>query len=362
MPVLSIDDREDPVIARRLTTGLALGALASMAMAGQASAATKTVVVGADKGTAVFNDFFRHKVAIHRGDSVSFEIRGFHNIYFPKKGGKTRGLIVPDRSGTKYSGVNDAAGAPLWFNGAVTRFIVDPIGAFPSGGTTYNGSRALGSGLPLGDGPGKPFEVKFTKKGSFTYYCTVHPGMKGQVSVLPKSAKVPTAKQDRKAAEKQLNRDMKLAKQLDRKAVAPLTIRGGSDKAPVNHLKFYPSTLQAKAGDTITFRVNPKGQEPHTLSIGPKDFLTQVVQNQIAPDPSTTPPNLVFDGRVLLPSDPPNAPLTFDGTSHGGFFSTGVVGAGTPAGGSVKFTITKPGSYTYFCLIHPEMTGTITVQ
>ena len=348
---------------RRLRTGLALGALASMAVAGQASAATKTVVAGAGQGTATINDFFRHKVAIHQGDSVKFEYGGFHNIYFPKKGGKTRAFIVPDPSGAKYSGLNDAAGAPMWFNGAVGRFVADPIGAFPSGGTTYDGSKPLGSGLPLEDGPPKPFVVKFTKKGSFTYYCTIHPGMKGQVSVLPRSAKVPTAKQDARAAAKQLARAKKLAKQLDRKKVPALTIRGGSDKPPVAHLKFYPSNLQAKAGETITFAVNPKGQEPHTLSIGSQDFLMQVVKNQIAPDPSTTPPTMVFDGRALLPSDPPSgAPLSFDGTSHGGFFSTGAVGAGTPAGGSVKFAITKPGTYTYICLIHPEMTGTITVK
>jgi plastocyanin len=352
------------VTARRLNMGLALGALASLAMAAQASAATKTVVAGGDKGSAVFNDFFRHKVAIHQGDSVSFKIAGFHNIYLPKKGGKSRAFIVPDPAGTKYAGVTDAADAAMWFNNAMPRFIADPIGAFASGGTTYDGSKALGSGLPAGDGPPKPFVVKFTKKGSFTYYCTIHPGMKGQVSVLPKSATVPTAKQDAKAATKQLAHDVKVAKRLDRRKVAKLTIRGGSDKPPVNHLKFYPSALSVKAGDTITFAVNRKGQEPHTLSIGSKDFLTKVVQNQIAPDLSTTPPTLVFDGRVLLPSDPPagTAPLTFDGTSHGGFFSTGVVGAGTPAGGAVKFTITKPGSYDYICLIHPEMSGKITVQ
>jgi plastocyanin len=352
------------VTTRRLKSGLALGALASLAVAGQASAATKTVVVGADNGkTAFFNDFFRHKVAIHKGDSVSFEFRGFHNVYFPKKGGKSRALIVPDPSGTKYSGVNDAAGAPLWFNGQLPRFIVDPLGAFPSGGTTYDGSKALGSGLPLGDGPPQPFVVKFTKKGSFTYYCTVHPGMKGQVSVLPKSAKLPTAKQDAKAVKKQLAHDKKLAKQLDGRKPPKLTIWGGSDKRPVANLKFYPSNLQVKSGDTVTFAVNPKGQEPHTLSIGSEDFLKQVVENQIAPDPSTTPPSLVFDGRALLPSDPPGGPLVFDGASHGGFFSTGVLGAGTPTGGSVKFKVTAPaGTYHYICLIHPEMNGTITVK
>jgi plastocyanin len=350
------------VTARRLRAGLALGALASLAMAGQASAAEKTVDVGATKGTAVLNDFFRQKVAIHQGDSVSFRIRGFHNLYFPKKGGKSRPLFVPDAS-TKYAGLNDPTGAPLWFNGVVDRITIDPAGAFPSGGTTYDGSAALGSGLPLGDGPPAPFVVTFPKKGSFTYYCTVHPGMKGQVSVLPKSAKIPTAAQDAKASKKQLAHEVKRAKQLDRKKPPKNTIRGGSDKAPVNHLKFYPSNLTVKAGRTITFAVNPKGQEPHTLSIGPEAFLQEVAENQVAPDLSTTPPTLVFDGRALLPSDPPaggKKPAVFDGVSHGGFFSTGVLGAGASKAPSVTFKITKAGTYKYICLIHPEMAGTIT--
>ena len=87
------------------------------------------------------------------------------------------------------------------------------------------------------------------------------------------------------------------------------------------------------------------------------------LERSITPDdPTKMPPTLVFDGRVLLPSDPPGA-LTFDGTSHGGFFSTGVVGAGAPAGGKVKFKVTAPaGKYHYICLIHPEMTGTVTVK
>ena len=29
--------------------------------------------------------------------------------------------------------------------------------------------------------------VKFTKSGTFTYYCDIHPGMKGTVKVLAKS-------------------------------------------------------------------------------------------------------------------------------------------------------------------------------
>ena len=350
--------------ARRLTTGLALGALVSLALAGHAAAATKTVVAGAGKGTATMNDFFPRKVAIHQGDTVSFSIQGFHNVYFPKKGGKSAPLFVPDKT-TKYSGLSDAAGDPLWFNGVADRVTISPLSAFPIGGSAYDGSAPLGSGIHEGAGAPPPFDVTFAKKGSFTYYCTIHPGMKGQVSVLPRSSRIPTAAQDKRTAGRQLTREVRLAKRLDRRRTPKDTIRGGSDKNPVNHLKFYPANLRVKAGQAITFTVNPRNQEPHTLSIGPQAFLAEVVQSQITPVPNPAgPPTLVFDGRALLPSDPPSGktPAVFDGAAHGGFFSTGVLGARSSKTRAVRFRITKPGAYDYICLIHPDMHGRITVK
>lgn len=351
--------------ARRLKAGLALGAIASLAVAGQASAATKSVNVGGSKGTAVFNDFFRHKVAIHQGDSVSFQFRGFHNVYIPKKGTKPGGLLAPDPS-AKYSGLNDPTGAPFWFDGVVPLLMVNPAAVFPSATTTYDGSKAVGSGQPGGS---KPFVVKFTKKGSFTIYCSIHPGMKGQVSVLPRTAKVPTQAQDAKAAKQQTAVDVKIARELDRKKVPAATVRGGSDKPPVNHLKFYPSSLTVKAGQPVTFAVDPKNQEPHSLAIGPAAYLQQVVQAQftpVFPAGGGAPTGVFLDGRVALPSTPPATPggplPPFDGVSHGGFFNTGVLGAGSSKSKSVTFTITKSGTYPFICLIHPEMTGTITVK
>ena len=41
---------------------------------------------------------------------------------------------------------------------------------------------------------------------------------------------------------------------------------------------------------------------------------------------------------------------------------TGSFGGTVDAGGTYKFTFTAKGTYTYHCLIHPDMTGTIVVQ
>ena len=45
-------------------------------------------------------------------------------------------------------------------------------------------------------------------------------------------------------------------------------------------------------------------------------------------------------------------------TSDIGLFRSG----GIDGGGSYSFKFTKPGVYKYNCSIHPQMTGTITVQ
>jgi len=98
-------------------------------------------------------------------------------------------------------------------------------------------------------------------------------------------------------------------------------------------LRFYPQQITVNAGDVIQWAF-PAG-EPHTVTLlGPR----------------TAPP---------APDDPtdsaPVGPATYDGSTY--------VSSGFELlGQSYALTLTKPGTYTYMCLIHPGMRGTITVQ
>lgn len=91
-------------------------------------------------------------------------------------------------------------------------------------------------------------------------------------------------------------------------------IAAGPEKAPtaaevkIDNFTFEPQTLTVKAGTTITW--TNRDDIPHT-----------VVSN-----------DLVFKSK----------PLDTDQT--------------------FTFTLTKPGTYPYFCSIHPKMTGKIVVQ
>jgi plastocyanin len=351
------------VLLRRRLTGAAgivlLGC--ALAHAGPAAAATKTVTAGPtaklDDELAI-NDFFRRQVTVRAGDSVRWRVAGFHNIVFPKRGERPPPFLAPDPS-TPYSGVLDAAGQPFFFNGQ-PRITVDPRSAFPQGGRSYDGSALTGSGLP--SEPPRPYQLRFPKTGRYTYYCTIHPGMRGTVRVVAKRRRIPSAAQDRAAAARQLRTARRRAAQLEDVEPPAATIRGGSDRAPVAWLRFFPQTLEVAAGQPVRLEV-PSRQEIHTFSFGPQPYLEEIVRNLIAPAPNPAgPPTLVLDGRVVFPSDPP--PLRpYGGEGHGnGFFSTGVLGSGTPAGTSMTIAFSRAGSYRYICLIHPEMVGTVNVR
>ena len=54
--------------------------------------------------------------------------------------------------------------------------------------------------------------MKFTKKGTFRYYCTVHTGQKATVKVVGKGKKVPSNKANTRAAKKEYAKVVKRLK------------------------------------------------------------------------------------------------------------------------------------------------------
>jgi plastocyanin len=306
----------------------------------------------------VINDFFRRTITIHQGDSVRWQFRGFHNVVIPRRGGKPPAFLAPNPA-APYAGVNDEGGTPFWFNGQ-PRLELGATTLNPQGGKSYDGSKLTSSGIALGEP--KPFTVRFTKRGAFSYVCTIHPNMKGRVRVVARGQRVPTTAQDKRAAAAQLATAKRTARRLANPDIPANTISGGSDRGTVNYLRFFPNKLTIDAGQTVRFTVRSK-QEPHTLSVGPTAYLNNLGENALAPPAGSPPPPLVGDGRAFFPSDQPPALPDFDGTNHGnGFISTGALGGGQEqTTSSIRFT--KAGTYDFICLVHPEeMKGQITVR
>ncbi|HLH74190.1 MAG TPA: plastocyanin/azurin family copper-binding protein [Chloroflexota bacterium] len=113
---------------------------------------------------------------------------------------------------------------------------------------------------------------------------------------------------------------------------------GATPDQTVQLMQYFPGTLTIGVGDTVTWTMN--ATEPHTISFGKPPF----------------PPG----------SDQAFAPAggnSFDGTN---FVNSGLLFAANaaPPGAATKFslTFTQPGTFTYSCLIHPNMTGKVVVQ
>jgi plastocyanin len=347
-------------MAGALTTGF----VACLLMSQVASARVVQAVAGPALKPKLahldFDAFFRKAIKIHVGDTVSWTLDGFHTVTFPAPGQQPPPFVLP-LANEVVSGAIDAAGNPFFFNGQ-PKLLVNPAAAFPAGGPTYNGSAFANSGLPAGSGPGKPFSLKFTKAGTYRYYCLVHPTMTGTVTVLPKSRKVPTPTEDKLAAVAEQIAATKLAVKLAKVKPGPRTVFIGHDKGGVAWLRFFPEKLTVKVGQPVKFVISSL-VEQHTVTFGPAAYRAQLEAHFVETIPNPAgPPTIVNNPIAAYPSDLPGKLPPNDGTNHGnGFENAGLLGIGEGLSSSAEFTFSKPGVYHYQCEVHPDMNGTITV-
>jgi plastocyanin len=226
---------------------------------------------------------------------------------------------------------------------------------------TYDGTAFVNTGLqPLGPDAPAPFKLSFSKAGTYTYNCVIHPQMVGEVTVAEAGGTVDTAKD---VAERRADETAEYLKEgRDAKAelasAAPVTsknadgsttwtVKMGATTAHTDILAFAPTPAGIKAGDTVKF-LNDSGA-PHTAS-----FFGE------GAEPITSP----LDPKVDPPAPGPS-PQTL---SSAGFFNTGLLPPNAPPGSgppeavrSFEFKVPKAGTYGYVCLLHApsEMTGTI---
>jgi plastocyanin len=225
----------------------------------------------------------------------------------------------------------------------------------------YDGSSFVNTGLqPLGPTAPEPFELTFSKAGTYSYHCVIHPQMVGEVTVVDAGGKVDTpadvanrrAEESAKwlaegqAAKADLMAEKPASKKNDDGSTT-WTVHMGASTAHTDILAFAPTPVDVKAGDTVTF-LNSSGA-PHTAS-----FFGE------GAEPITNP----TDPRVDAPAPGPSP----QALSAKGFFHTGLLppaappGAGPPeAVRSFSFTVPEAGSYGYVCLLHSpsKMVGTI---
>jgi plastocyanin len=207
--------------------------------------------------------------------------------------------------------------------------------------------------------------VRFTKAGTYTFFCDLHLGMKGTVRVVSQRHRIPSVAAHAKTVKTQAARDLTLAKSLANKQAAPGTVDlGEAGKHGVEYFGMVPATTTVPVGSTLSFRITSASYEVHTATFGPGDpakdpssYLGQLSASLEAFKPLDA---------ALYPSDPPPAgPATLTPALHGnGFWNSSPLDpvAATPPPQTSAVRFGAPGTYQFYCLIHPYMHGTVVVQ
>jgi plastocyanin len=333
---------------------IALGVLVGAAGTRSARAATpQTYIVQVGAGweaNSALLQFAPGSLKVHRGDTVTWLINGFHDIHV----GATQPLdllIAPEVSGKPLPQANPQ--------------IFFPFG--PTTGSTYRGGEA-GSGVPLpmpGAPPPSPaFSLVIDVKPgtSIAYLCDIHPGMAGSLTVVEDSEAIPSPVEvaiqavaefgASGGAASQAANDMETTSAtMMTSAGGKATVQMGNDVGRAAIDLFFPYVTVIKAGESVTWKFSDNAIEPHTVSMPP------IRGQEIAPIPQEGKPPILAVG-------PEFAPMTQSGTTikNGDKFSSGLL---VPVPGQLPtftLTFTEPGVYPYTCNIHPGMNGVVVVM
>jgi plastocyanin len=356
--------------------------LLALLLAAPAQAATKTVVAGApavlthELPATDVDRYFRRVITIHTGDTVRWLFHDAHTVTFPGGDGKVPAFVVPDPL-NPYRGYSDLAGKPYWFDGFPALALNPALLARTPGGA-YDGTELRNSGFDPARVPA-PYQLHFTRPGTYTYYCLLHPGrhgfidgMRGTVRVLAAGKPIPGVAADRLAAQREWNSALRTARVLAKAPARGATVYAGRAQGGAELLRFFPQLVRVRAGATVTFAIAPRSVLFHTVSFGPRALLRYEADHQFQRRGA----QLLASPTTFLGTEPLSLslgpPLSFTGpvasypaaTHAGGFLS--LIGMDidqtSPNPESVRVRFTRPGRYRFFCLIHyPLMYGVVDV-
>lgn len=207
---------------------------------------------------------------------------------------------------------------------------LNPRVGSPTASAVYTGTGYANSGLMS---QGKTWQLTFPRAGTYHYICLIHGEvMNGAIVVHTR----PTQ-----------GSKMYLVQAGDGQAAF-------SDQTnDTQRISFFPRSLTIHVGDTVTWVGGF-----HTVTFGPEALRDQLERNFIETKTVNGQTTMILNSKVALPS----GGSTYDGT---GFVNSGILFLRAPQNSNVppmyRLTFTKPGVYTYDCLVHPNMEGAITV-
>lgn len=222
--------------------------------------------------------------------------------------------------------------------------------------------------------------------GTYGFFCLLHgPDMSGSVTVVAADEDAPTPEEVTAQGSEQ--RDAVAAAAAPVLEAQPTGVHPGLDMipqgddqvlaggfvpepVPVDILQFGPAEVTVAAGESVTWNVVGF----HTISFNAtQDATPPIIPGEdglptfnplaFAPQGGSAGAPPPPEGEGPPPDEPPGPPMVVDaGAWDGtGFFSSGLFPSLPPALLSYKVTFPTAGTYTYQCLIHPDMEGTVNV-
>jgi plastocyanin len=293
-------------------------------------------------------EFFPKDIQVHRGDTITWLIDGFHNISFV-------GSTMDTNAAPEQLFVNsDMNGQQLtYFNPEITTPTIQ-------NGDSYTGGAAE-SGLPI-QTPTLSLVID-AAPGTYYYHCDVHYGgpeaenhMEGSITVVDDATAVPSPTDETLEAGKEMgdaiNQGMGAMAAAEQQSMSASTDTGamvtvGSQGGLATVNQFFPMVAVINAGETVTWS-NTSANEIHTVS------WPAVPEDQLMGPATDANGNPIFELKAAA------APTIQDG---GDWITDGPANSGFIVPGQT-FTahFPNPGVYPYVCLIHPGMNGVVVVM
>lgn len=355
-----------------------------------------------------FTAYFPNAVAVHAGDTVRFGLvdtlgEGPHTVTFGTYVDAVQKVVLDFCGPEGVSACPEDSPPPPEFDAANAKLpsllpegpgdanqaAANPCflesGDAPAEGPcakreqpAFSGTQTLYSSGWLS--PNEDFTVKLADNiapGSYTWICLLHNvEMTGTLTVGAKSAKADTPSEVEERGAQQLDdlaAKLKPAADELRAATVEKALAGnGAEDVPNGAvLEFGPKEASIPVGGSVTWTVIGAHtisfnapEDTSKLRIEAPDGTVHINERAVTPagGPGQPPPP---EGAEEGPPPDPNAPpVVIDAGSYDGssFLSSGLI-LSFPGEGvfAYKVTFTTAGTYTYKCLIHDKMEGTVKV-
>ena len=221
-------------------------------------------------------------------------------------------------------------------NGPPT-LVLDSQVVDPTSRTTYDGTGFANSGIlsfAYGGITHNSWTIKFTKPGTYHYYCLVHfPFMIGTIVVNPRPG-----------------------------VGSPYTVQLGYGSNQIFDYTsdadtYFPEDLKVHVGDVVEWQGSG-----HTVTFGTPTKIASLRTQFVLRSGKAGSYKYAVNSLIAFPSNnASNCGTTAPCKYTGGFMSSGIIGGLGGGGGTFMVKFTKAGTYYYGCLVHKGMDGQITV-